>query len=377
MKLMTDLPAPVWVARRAALTDLVTELKRYPRVSVDTEANSLHAYRDRVCLIQFSTPKADYLVDPIELVDLTPLAEIFADPRIEKIFHAVEYDLIGLQRDYDFTICNIFDTMIAARILGYKQVGLGALMKIKFDVTLNKKYQRANWGERPLSPEMIDYARHDTHYLIALRELLADELIATERFDLAQEEFARLCHVNGNNHDARQPWERITGHQNLSPRQKTVLNEICHKRERIAERLDRPLFKVLGDKMLLDMATTQPNTIDELKKLNWTDRQIQRFGHEMIDAVRRGQHAPLVNHTGVEKLPDPVHNRLTKLKEWRKRTADKMGVESDIVLPRAYLTPIAEKNPATLAELEGIMIASPWRLNQYGAEILNVITKKK
>ena len=153
---------------------------------MNTESNSLHAYRERVCLIQFSTPATDYLLDPLALPDLSPLTPIFANPKIEKVFHAIEYDIICLKRDFGFEVANIFDTMQATRILGEKQVGLDAILAAKLGIVINKKYQKADWADRPLSPEMLNYARLDTHYLLPLRDILHAELAATGRWDLAR-----------------------------------------------------------------------------------------------------------------------------------------------------------------------------------------------
>ena len=166
----SPLAPPILVADQDGLDRLVGALAAHPVVAVDTESNSLHAYRERVCLIQFSTPAADYIVDPIRLPDLGPLAPLFANPDQQKVFHAAEYDLICLRRDYRFEFANIFDTMSAARTLGWPQVGLAAILDTHFGVTMNKKYQRADWKRRPLTPEQLDYARLDTHYLVALRD---------------------------------------------------------------------------------------------------------------------------------------------------------------------------------------------------------------
>ena len=136
----STLPPPILVADEAGLRTLVGALAACPVVAVDTESNSLHAYRERVCLIQFSTPAADYIVDPIGLRDLRPLAPFFANPGQQKVFHAAEYDLICLRRDYGFEFTNIFDTMSAARTLGWPQVGLAAILDTHFGVTMNKKY---------------------------------------------------------------------------------------------------------------------------------------------------------------------------------------------------------------------------------------------
>jgi len=369
------LPAPVWVDTPSALIRLVETLSREPRLAVDTEANSLHAYREQVCLIQFSTPETDYLVDPISLDDLTHLAPLFSDPHIEIIFHAAEYDVLGLQRDFDFSFSNLFDTMLAARTLGYKQVGLGSLLAEKFNVDVDKHNQKADWGMRPLTASLIDYARLDTHYLIALRDILEAELHEKGRWELAQEDFARSCFVNNLNHNrpVRGHWERVDGRQDLTARQQTILNELCIKREKMAERLNRPLFKVVDDRLLIKVALAEPRTYDGLILAGFTERQVQRFGRSLLEAVERGINSPLVRVSEVERLSDAMLTRLHKLKTWRKTRAEAMGVESDVILPRVYLYALAEQNPHSLDELERALAGSPWRLEHFGPEIMRTL----
>src|SRR5262249_2530874 len=155
--------------------------------AIDTESNSLYAYRERVCLVQISTRTADYIVDPLTIGDMTPFADLMANPAIEKVFHAAEYDLICLKRDYALICQNLFDTMIAARIVGLKLVGLGNLLEQYAGVKADKSHQRDNWGERPLPKESLLYAQMDTHYLPLLRDSLHAELVNTNRLTEAQE----------------------------------------------------------------------------------------------------------------------------------------------------------------------------------------------
>src|SRR5512139_501768 len=164
------------VETHSHLQRMVDALSQTPIIAVDTESNSLHAYREQVCLVQFSTPTTDYLVDPLALQDLSPLAPLFADPGIEKIFHAAEYDLLCLSRDFGFKFANLFDTMLAARILGRNMVGLGSLLESEFGILLDKRHQRADWGKRPLPEDQLSYARLDTHFLIPLRNHMRQEL---------------------------------------------------------------------------------------------------------------------------------------------------------------------------------------------------------
>lgn len=366
----TMLTRPILVSTQQALSQMVADLKCQTRIAVDTEANSLHAYHERVCLIQFSTSETDYLVDPLTVANLSPLEEIFATPDIEKVFHAVDYDVYGLNRDYGFTISNLFDTMIAARTLGYTSLGLGNLLNEKFGIELNKRFQKADWGQRPLPDDLIDYARLDTHYLLDLRDTLERELHEKGRWELAREDFTRASQVNGHNGDPRERWQRISGQQDLTRRQQTILHELCLVRERIAEKLDRPLFKVINDNQLLALAINGPQKMSELAEIGLSERQIHRLGRAMLEAIQRGQIAPLVHATEMDRTPEAVLTRLQRLKAWRKQTAGEMQVESDVILSRVTMQSIAEKNPHTEQELAEIMRESPWRLAQYGADIL-------
>jgi len=372
---LPPLSAPILVDTPSALKHLAELLSKEPRLAVDTEANSLHAFQERVCLIQFSTPQADYLVDPIALDDLTYLAPLFSDPNIEIIFHAAEYDVLGLQRDFDFSFSSIFDTMLAARTLGYKQVGLASLLSEKFGVDVDKHNQKADWGMRPLSASLIDYARLDTHYLIALRDILAAELREKGRWELANEDFQRSCFVNtsAKERPVRTGWERVDGRQDMTSRQQTVLKELCLAREKLAARLDRPLFKVIDDRVLVRLTLAEPRSMEQLRNAGLTERQVQRFGRQMLDAVERGLTAPLVHATGTERTPDAILNRMQRLKAWRKKKAEEMGVESDIILPRVLMQALAEQNPRSLADLEKVLNSSPWRLEHFKTELIHTL----
>src|SRR5258707_4438061 len=158
------LPEPILVSTPTALRVLVDELQKQSLIAVDTESNSLYAYQERVCLIQISTLDHDWLVDPLALDDLSPLAPLFASTAIEKVFHAAEYDLMCMKRDFGFTFNNLFDTMLAARIIGLKAFGLGALLEQYFGVQADKRFQRADWSQRPIPIEQVRYAQQDTHY---------------------------------------------------------------------------------------------------------------------------------------------------------------------------------------------------------------------
>jgi ribonuclease D len=371
---ITPLPPPIWVSTPAGLKHLVEDLNSQSRVAVDTESNSLHAYREQVCLIQFSTPQKDYLVDSLALTDLGPLFPLFANPTIEKIFHAAEYDINCMHRDFGFTFDNLFDTVIAARILGHPVVGLGDLLTEYFNITVNKQYQKSNWGKRPLTEEQEDYARLDSHYLIPLRDNLEKELRDKDLYKLALEDFKRACQPsNGNGKTPRARWERISGHQDLTPRQLSILNELCLCREEIAERLNRPVFKVLSDELLLSLAKTAPDSTSDLTEAGLSKIQVERFGSKLIIAIRNGQSAAPVVRTRSKRPSDAMLTRLDLLKQWRKREAKKMKVESDVILPRPLLYAIAEQGARDLKKLSVIMKESPWRFQHFGVEIITAL----
>lgn len=355
-----------------------------PILAIDTESNSLYAYRERVCLIQVSTVKVDTLVDPLALDELSQMAPVFAAPGIEKVFHAADYDLLCLKRDFGFEFANIFDTMIAARTLGRTELGLGALLEGEFGIHLDKKQQRANWGIRPLPRVMLEYARLDTHYLIGLRDRLEAELRERDLLRLAQEDFNYLCSIKeyGN---GRQPaadpgldcW-RVSGSYDLEPQQAAVLAELCRYRDQAGRVMDRPLFKVINDHTLLAIAERLPRSMDELDGLpGMTPAQIRRHGEQLVQAVTRGLESPPLRPPRPVRQDAGYLERVDRLRNWRKRAAAQMGVTSDVVLPRDVMQLLAEDDPRSMEDLAHSMSDFPWRLEHFGGQILAVLTKKK
>jgi ribonuclease D len=373
-----QLPPPVWVDKQNSFRQMIEDLSMQSRIAVDTESNSLHAYREQVCLVQFSTPKRDYLVDPLVLADLSPLAPIFSNPKIEKIFHAAEYDLVCLRRDFGFEFANLFDTMQAARVLGYPFVGLDSILSEKFGIKVDKRHQKADWGARPLTPAQINYARYDTHYLFQLRDLLETELREKDRWELAKEDFTLACkvdepkeRVNGGS------WKRFSARKDVSPRELTILSELCICRDAIAEKMDRPPFKVVSDSMLLQIARNLPEKDVDLAWIGLSPRQIRLWGEDILNATRRGLEAPLVKREQAKRPNDAVMKRLEKLKNWRKKVAEEMKVDSDIVLPKVYMNVLAENPPKSLEELKSLMHDSPTRFDRHGDQIFSLIGASK
>ena len=366
---------PLWISTPDDLHRVLPHLQRSQILGVDTESNGLHAYREQVCLIQISTEDDDYLIDPIALKNLSPLGDLFADPRIEKVFHAAEYDLICLKRDFGFLVVNLFDTMLAGRILGRSATGLGAMLEWEFGITVDKHCQRADWRQRPLPHQLVTYAQMDTHYLIALRHRLREELLRCGRLPLAEEDFRRMCLTQApKGSNGENGFWRIAGAHTISPPQASVLQQLYDYRERVARAEDRPVFKVLSNETLLQIAKTCPQKTTDLAQVcRLTPRQISMHGQNLLEAVNRGLSSKPLQRPAAPRQNEDFLHRMDVLRSWRKGAARQMGVESDVVLPRDILEKIAHQFPHNAQELEALMEHTPWRFKQYGEQILRAL----
>jgi len=373
---MLSSPA-IWVDDQKTFDHVCSQLKDSRHLGVDTESNSLHAYQEQVCLIQFTDHQTDYLIDAIAGLDITGLSAIFSDTKIEKIFHAAEYDILCLKRDYGFKFSYLFDTMQAARILGMEKLGLSGLLFDLLGIEQGKSFQKANWGKRPVPEEMRQYARLDTHYLLTLRNILADKLTEQNLMGLAKEDFQRLCQVKHAHKDAPL-YTQVGGNHLLDPQALAVLEELCQFRDRRAQKLDRPHFKVIGNSVLLSVAQALPRSEQDLKKIDDISPKIlDRYQKEILEAVKKGLSNPPLQLEKHRRPSQSYIDRMQKLQEWRKEAGKKMGVLSDIVLPRDILEEIAAKNPLDVEELNTIMIEVPWRFAHFGHDIIKVIEKVK
>ena len=366
-----------WVDDQKVFDHVYNQLKSSKHLGIDTESNSLHAYQEQVCLIQVTDQQSDYLIDPLSKINLSKLSDIFADESIEKIFHAAEYDILCLKRDFGFKFNHLFDTMQSARILGMEKLGLSSLLSDLLGVDQGKSFQKADWGKRPLPEGMRQYARLDTHYLLQLRNILADQLNQKQLMDLAQEDFNRLSSVEPNHRD--EPlYKEVSGYHQLEPRNLAVLEELCKFRDQKASRLNRPHFKVISNSTLLSIAKELPVSAEALRNIEGIPiKLLDRYQNDLLEAVKKGINSPPV-HLEKRRRPSQAYlNRLDALHEWRKKEGKLMGVQSDIILPRDVLEEIAASHPHDLKELQPLMESVPWRYDRFGRDIINVIEKRK
>jgi ribonuclease D len=362
---------PLWVDTMAKLEDCCLHLSVQPSIGVDTESNSLFAYHEQTCLIQISSPKRDYLIDPISLSDISALHPIFANPSIEKVFHAAEYDILCMKRDFHFEFVSIFDTMLACRILGRKELSLSAQLTAQFGINMDKHFQKANWGLRPLSAEQKTYAALDSHYLLPLRDRLKEALVKADLVELAAEDFAHMASIQPPDALEKDECANINGKGKLTPYQYSILKALCHFREQQAEKRDVPPFKVMSSGVLLDLARECPESLSELGKIEgMSESQVHRYGEELLKVIEKGKNAHSRFPAAKPKPDADFLHRLELLKQWRKAEAGSLSVESDVVLPRELMDAIAKDNPQSLLRLKEIMKDYPARFQRSGDSIL-------
>ena len=357
------------------LANCIKQLRNSREISVDTESDSLFVYYEKVCLIQISANDQSYVIDPLETGDLSALNDLFADPDILKIFHAAEYDLMCLKRDFHFEFNSLFDTMVAARMLGRKEVGLGALIEEEFGIHLDKKYQKANWGVRPLTKEMLQYAVSDTRYLSALKDRLQAELRERNMEELAEEDFARLCRIHpGLAEPAAPVWWKASGGTELTPSEMAVLQGLCEFREKAAQQRDIPPFKVISNAALVNIALENPASENALRRIKGVgDNTVKRYGKSILQINKSWRTRKKIPMPPTQQRPsNGILSRRENLKLWRKNTGLKMDVPSDVILPRDILEDIAVSGPRTESELKEIMKDSPVRFEKFGKEILGI-----
>ena len=284
------LPEPRLIAGSDELLALAEQLSREEVVALDTESNSFHAYRERVCLLQISTPALDVIVDPLAL-DPRPLGPVLASRR-ELVLHGADYDVRCLKREYGWALPNLFDTMVAAKRLGRAQLGLAALVEAQYGVRMSKEFQRSDWGKRPLTRAQLRYAALDTRFLLPLHALLSGELAARGLMDDARREFARIAAVEPRPKVFDpEGWRKLRGARELDRDGKAILRALWIAREERASALDRPPFKVLPEQAMLEIARRKPSQEQDLDGVvGLTPNVRRRMGGALLDAARaKGQ----------------------------------------------------------------------------------------
>jgi len=355
--------------------DTVSDVERFTseisatrEIALDTEGASFHRFVDRIYLLQLSTRQHHAVIDPLPIGVPSGLGALLEDPSVEIVFHDADYDLRLLQQDYGWQVRTIFDTRIAAQLLGYTAFGLAALLERFFEVKLDKKHQRADWSMRPLTDGMLDYAAQDTRHLLQLKDQLASELERMGRTAWAREEFSLLEGTRWQDETPGTAYLRVKGARDLSRRELAVLRELVPWRDTVAGLLDRATFRVLGNEQLLDIARTQPRTKEALAKVKGMPRAVlEQRGQELLDAVGRALAVP---ETELPKFPraarwdrDPEFDaRVSSLKTARDAAAKRLQLDPGVLCSRDRLEAVARRNPATVEEVAEVNELRRWQV---------------
>jgi len=383
----------VLVEDQERLAELARILEREPAIALDTESDSSYSYQEKVCLLQISDRTTDYLIDPLRVPDLSPLGPILANRSITKVLHGADYDIVCLKRDYGFRVRGLLDTLIAAQLLGTERIGLADLVGNWFGVDLDKKLQRHNWALRPLLDEHIEYARGDTHFLLALREILTRKLRMSGRMRHLREE----CRIlerrewGGKGFDP-EGWLDLRQAGSLDEDGRRVLRRLYHYRDRQARKLDRPAYKVMPEDMLVVLARVRPTSESALDAV--IDRRSalrRRHGKALLIEIA----AALADTT---RLPESKRKRkpagprrdvprprlqgrqadrvLAELKTWRNQVLSRdPSMSPSTIASNSTLRWIALVRPTNLAELEEVPEVRRWQVADFGEELIDLLDK--
>jgi ribonuclease D len=363
----------------ADVEKFTSEIAKTREIALDTEGASFHRFVDRVYLLQLSTRARHAVIDPLPMGVPPGLGALVEDPAVEVVFHDADYDLRLLQQDYGWHIRNIFDTRVAAQLLGYTAFGLAALLERFFDVKLDKKHQRADWSMRPLTGDMLDYAAQDTRWLLQLRDHMASELERMGRTAWAREEFALLEGTRWVDEEPGTSYLRMKGARDLSRRELAVLRELVPWRDAVAGVLDRATFRVLGNEQLLEIARSQPQSKDALGRIKGMPRAIlEQRGAELLDAVRRALAVP---DAELPKFPRAARwdrdaefdSRVSALKTARDAAAKRLELDPGVLCSRDRLEAVARKNPVSVEEVAEVPELRRWQVGELAADFVKAL----
>jgi ribonuclease D len=370
-----------WLRTADELRAFVASLDGVRRLGLDSEADGLHHYAGRTCLVQLATDRGDaVLIDPIALPDLSPLAAVLGDPAVRKVLHGADHDVTTLKRDFGFAFPNMGDTMLAARFLGRTEIGLLACVRDELGATLSKAHQKDDWSARPLRPEQEQYALKDVVHLLDLEDRFAARLRELGRQEWWAEESEAVAAMpparRGPEPDA---WMRIKGAGKLPPRALAVLREAWNWREELARRRDVPPFKIVGNELLLELATNPPGSRDDLRRHRGVLPRLQAEVGAMLAGVERALALPEAELPRFPRQPrvvvsEATERRIDALRGWRQRRSAELGLpDVSVLLPQRLLEKVAEANPADAPGLEAVEGLRRWRVAAFGDELLGAL----
>jgi ribonuclease D len=370
---------PLYLDTAEAVDRFLAGLGETTAIALDTEGASFHRFVDRIYLLQLSTATHEAVIDPLPIGTPARLGALLRDRGVEVVLHDADYDLRLLQKDYGWQVTNLFDTRVAAQLLGIKAFGLAALLEQYFGVRLDKKHQRADWSMRPLTPDMLDYAAQDTRHLLALRDRLRQELDRRNRWHWAREEFERAEGTRWEPDAADSAFLRLKGARDLTRRELARLRELVRWRDEIAAELDRATFRVAGNEVLLDVARQAPTTRESLLAVRGFPRGMSEARtQEALRAVARGNAVPDAELPRFPKAPrwdrDPdFDDRVARLKAVRDHVAAELELDPGVLCSRDRVEAVARRKPRHRDELLEIPELRRWQVDVLGDEFVRAL----
>src|SRR5436305_1864148 len=368
-----------YLDKPAEVERFLKEISDVKELALDTEGASFHRFLDRIYLLQISTRERNAIIDPLAIGSPPKLGELLENNAIEVVFHDADYDLRLLHQDYGWHVTRIFDTRIAAQLLGIKSFGLAALLEQFFDVKLDKKHQRADWSMRPLTPDMLEYAAQDTRYLLQLRDHMKSELERRGRWHWAREEFARLEGTRWEAEEQMEGFLRLKGARDLTRRELAVLREVANWRDTVAAELDRATFRVMGNEVLLELARRAPRSVSELSAIKGMPKgMIERGGADIVAGIRRGMEAP---EAELPKFPRgqrwnkdrDFDERVARLKSVRDEAATRLELDPGVLCSRERLENVARSGAKTTDDLKSVPGLRGWQIEEMGDGFLQAL----
>ncbi len=373
--------APLYLDSAEAVDRFLAELGQPAAIAIDTEGASFHRFVDRIYLLQISTEQRHAVIDPLPIGTPERLGRLLQDRKVEVVLHDADYDLRLLRQDYGWQVNALFDTRVASQLIGLRSFGLAALLEQYFGIKLDKKHQRADWSMRPLSPDMLEYAAHDTRWLLDLRTRLRSELEKRGRWHWAQEEFARAEGTQWNPDETGQAFLKMKGARDLNRRELARLKEMVLWRDSIARDLDRATFRVVGNEVLLELTRTSVGSVGELTRVKGFPRSMSESRMAgVLAALQRGDAVP---DSELPHFPKAVRwdrdpdfdDRVGRLKAVRDAAATQLELDPGVLCSRDRMESVARRMPTTLEAFDEIPELRRWQVEVLGEGFLKVLGK--
>lgn len=363
------------------LNRVLKSVESEKRIGFDLEADSMYHFSEKVCLVQVASKNDAFVIDTVKLRDLSLLKPLFMNEDIMKIFHGADYDVRSLFRDFGIEIRNLFDTELASRFLGVKETGLDAVLKNRFGVTLEKKYQKKDWSERPISADMLHYALNDVIHLVGLSEILEKELEAAGRISWVKEECEILSRVRPPEDDKGPLFLKFKGAGRLKSRNLAVLEALLQFRLESARKKDRPLFKIMGNDSILKLAETCPESPEKMVETGaLTLKQADIYGRSLNEIIKKALKTPadllpVYPRKKTAAISEKASKRIDLIRKWRDKKAKRLGIEPGLLLNKSLVNLLGVRHPASAGDMDEITDMKNWQKSEFGEEIIGILKR--